>query len=625
MTRTIVTSILLAAAASLAPIAAHAGPPPDICEANPSETDCQYDVLTCRAAFAAEHAQVRRWGYVDEGTSNDVANCVRDLGLEKVCSSKGEVLGDIGPAGPDGVKAWVCYTPSPDQNAIEQLESIGAYIIAGIEQILPYVVDVAEAIDCLTGTIPTCIDVGRKIADLAFHDSTVDAAFGAASAVVGCFSEGDPTECAGLVGLAASATGLSTPIGALARAADGAQRCLDRDPGACLSLGVQAQKIAAKGTTLIVDPDLVADANEQLHRCDQGDLPSCLFLGADVANQSEISQQLDNLVNGASDAIDCLNGNPSACAKVAAHAAGQSALGSFSGALGDCVVNGTTEQCTKIAFDTAQAAGVGGGTLDDLSKLATEANGCTQGDVVGCASLGAHATDVLGLRGPIQNLDADASRTSRCGHVDPAACVGFGAEIVAREKAASRSPIVDTIHCRLRDADAPTDCASLGYAAVIASDQVVASSLAALCLAEGPPVTSSQVHTGFPQVSNIPPATPSLNAFGLATTISTGTSSIVSGTTAVAVSTTSSGPAGVNQVNPNYGHECELLGQALAGTATAAEYYSLTAQLNAGTTALTGQLDAAPATTSVSGTNSAVVPIVSTTGASTRTRAANLQ
>jgi hypothetical protein len=616
MNRTIVTSVALAAAVSLAPMAAHALDS-EYCIAHPENGDCPTSIDACRTVFARYRTEVPR----QDETHEDVKTCLYYLGLTQLCASRGELIGED----PVGVQPFTCYAPSPDQDVWEQFEAISAYIIQGVEQVLPYVMDAAEAIDCLSGTLPTCIEVGRKIANLAFHDSTINTALGAINSAEGCLAE-DPTQCAGLVGLAAAATGLSTPVGYLARLVDGAQNCLEADPGSCLSLGVQAVAAVKSGQIPIADPDLVADANIQLTRCEDGDLPACVFLGADVAHQTELAQQMKNLVSGASDAVDCLNGDVGACAKLAANAADQSALGSFRGDLGACVVNGTVDACTRLAGKVAQAAGAGpGNTLDDLAQLASEANGCTEGDVVGCASLGAHAAEALDLRGPVADLDADASRISRCGHAGPAACVGFGAEIAARENAAGRPLNIDTSHCRLRDGDSPIACAFLGLAAAQASDQVAPNSTAALCIAEGIPPAVSSATTGMNQISIIPTTTTlslNVNEIGFAGLLSTSSSNVSTGATSVSY-VASPGPAGLNQVYYNYGHNCEQLGQALAGTAGPLESAALTAQLNA---AVTAQLSASAASTSISQTSPSIAPIsISTGGASRQTHAAQLQ
>jgi hypothetical protein len=619
MNRTLVTSVALAAAVSLAPVAVHAWDS-EYCIAHPEIGDCPTSIDACRIVFARYRTEVPHQSL----TIEDVNTCLYYLGLTQLCASRGEQISGDGPARPDGVQPFTCYAPSPDQSVWEQFEAISAYIIQGVEQVFPYVMDAAEAIDCLSGTLPTCIEVGRKIANLAVHDSTINTGLGAISSAAGCLAD-DPTQCAGLVGLAAAATGLSTPVGYLARLVDGAQNCLEADPGSCLSLGVQAVAAVKSGQIPIADPDLVADANIQLTRCEDGDLPACVFLGADVAHQTELAQQTKNLVSGASDAVDCLNGDVGACARLAAHAADQSALGSFGGDLGACVVNGTLDACTRLAGKAAQAAGAGpGNTLDDLAQLASEANGCTEGDVVGCASLGAHAAEALDLRGPVVDLDADASRISRCGHADPAACVGFGAEIAAREKAAGRPLNIDTIHCRLRDGDSPIACAFLGLAAAQASDQVAPYSTAALCIAEGIPPAVSSATTGMNQISIIPTTTLSvnLNEIGFAGLLSTSSSNVSTGATSVS-NVASPGPAGWNQVYYNYGHNCEQLGQALAGIAGPLESAALTAQLNA---AVTAQLSASAASTAISPTSPSIAPIsISTGGASRQTRAAQLQ
>src|SRR5262245_11174915 len=47
-----------------------------------------------------------------------------------------------------------------------------------------------------------------------------------------------------------------------------------------------------------------------------------------------------------------------------------------------CDPSALRELCTRLAGKVAQAAGAGpGNTLDDLAQLASEANGCTEGDV----------------------------------------------------------------------------------------------------------------------------------------------------------------------------------------------------------------------------------------------------
>jgi hypothetical protein len=405
--------------------------------------------------------------YPEEET---VVACSQTLGLTAYCAS---LKNDQGA---QGYVAWlgdrlVCALPGENLDWGQQAAIILKSMADGTITALPYVIDAAEGISCLSGVVVSCVDVGTKLLNAAHVNGDVAATLQAVSGGVNCVG-GDATACTALAMQAANAAGVGGPVGKALSAIDGLERCT-QEADACVSLGLALARDAGVDGPII---NAINAAND-LQQCANGYIIDCAVAGDAMAKAAGAGQFADQLLHGATIALACAQSDPtqdpSKCLLLGTRVADAAGAGTWVGEGVNCY-QGDPSACKDLAVQAAKAAGVGV-PLDDVSAVLNRAQQCASGDAANCAGLGAHAADALGLRGQIQDLAKGAADVNRCGQGDPAACATLGTNLMSTDLSlgAGHGVASDTSDCRNGE---QTACQNLGIALTAATDGAGASS-----------------------------------------------------------------------------------------------------------------------------------------------------